>query len=182
MSTGLPTTPPPYRPRSNKTASTFTLLLCIILSGDIQLNPSPISEIQTTNHVDPTQLNSLIDRTNTNNTSQTSDLTFGSNPQNTSTPERSKKTKRNTLNAILFNTNSVKSITKIAQLKTTIQSNNPDIMFLVETKIDENYPTYSFLPPNYKAIRKDRSIHGGGVLIAFRDDIVAEPLTNLNSN
>ena len=55
-------------------------------------------------------------------------------------------------------------------------------MFPVETKIDENYPTYSFLPPNYNAIRKDRSIHGGGVLIAFRDDIVAEPLTNLNSN
>ena len=156
--------------------------MCIILSGDIQLNPGPISEIQTTNHVDSTQLNSLIDRTNTNNTSQTSDLTFGPNPQNTSTPERRKKTKRNTLNAILINTNSVKSITKIAQLKTTIQSNNPDIMFLVETKIDENYPTYSFLPPNYNAIRKDRSIHGGGVLIAFRDDIVAEPLSNLNSN
>ena len=76
----------------------------------------------------------------------------------------------------------MKSITKTTQLKTTIQSNNPDIMFVVETKIDENYPTYSFLPPNYTAIRKDRSIHGGGVLIAFRDDIVAEPLTNLNSN
>jgi exonuclease III len=159
--------------------------LCIILSGDIQLNPGPISkdtEILTTNHVDPTRSNSLIDRTNTNDTSQTYDLTFGPNPQNTSTPERSKKTKRNTLNAILINTNSIKSITKTTQLKTTIQSNNPDIMFLVETKIDENYPTYSFLPPNYNAIRKDRSIHGGGVLIAFRDDIVAEPLTNLNSN
>ena len=55
-------------------------------------------------------------------------------------------------------------------------------MFLIETKIDENYPTYSFPQPNYNAIRKDRTIHGGGVLIAFRDDIVAEPLTNLNSN
>ncbi|KAK2157011.1 hypothetical protein NP493_1918g00001 [Ridgeia piscesae] len=183
-STRLPTTPPPYRPRSNKTATTFTLLLCIILSGDIQLNPGPISEdteILTTNHVDPTRSNSLIDRTNTNDTSQTYDLTFGPNRQNTSTPERSKKTKRNTLSAILINTNSIKSITKTTQLKTTIQSNNADIMFLVETKIDENYPTYSFLPPNYNAIRKDRSIHGGGVLIAFRDDIVADHL-NLNSN
>ena len=120
--------------------------------------------------------------TNTNDTSQTYDLTFVPNPQNISTPQRSKKTKRNTLIAILINTNSIKSITKTTQLKTTIQSNNPDIMFLVETKIDKNYPTYSFLPPNYNAIRKDTSIHGGGVLIAFRDDIVAEPLTNLNSN
>ncbi|KAK2172998.1 hypothetical protein NP493_911g00008 [Ridgeia piscesae] len=86
-STGLPTTPPPYKPRSNKTATTFTLLLCIILSGDIQLNPGPISEDTdnlTTNHVDPILLNSLIDRTNTNDTSQTYDITFGPNPQNTS--------------------------------------------------------------------------------------------------
>ncbi|KAK2174810.1 hypothetical protein NP493_776g01052 [Ridgeia piscesae] len=90
----LPTTPPPYRPRSNKTVTTFTILLCIILSGDIQLNPGPISEdteILTTNHADPTRLNSLIDRTNTNDTSQTYDLTIEPNPQNTSTPERSKK-------------------------------------------------------------------------------------------
>ena len=70
--------------------------------------------------------------TNTNDTSQTYDLTFVPNPQNISTPERSKKTKRNTLNAILINTNSIKSIIKTTQLKTTIQSNNPDIMFLVE--------------------------------------------------
>ena len=115
-------------------------------------------------------------------TSQTWDPTFGPNPQNASTPERRKKTKRNTLSGILINTNSVKSIAKTTQLKTTIHSNNPDIIFLVETKIDENYPTYSFLPPNYSAIRKDRNTHGGGVLIAFRDDIVVEPLTKLNSS
>ena len=82
----------------------------------------------------------------------------------------------------MINTNSVKSIQKAIQLKTTIQSNNPDIIFLVETKLDENYATHSFLPPNYEAIRKDKNVHGGGVLIAFRDIIVAEPLQNLNSN
>ena len=40
-STGLLITPRPYKPRSNKTATNFTVLLCIILSGDIQLNPGP---------------------------------------------------------------------------------------------------------------------------------------------
>ena len=41
-STGLLITPPSYKPRSNnKTATKFTVLLCIILSGDIQLNPGP---------------------------------------------------------------------------------------------------------------------------------------------
>ena len=49
-------------------------------------------------------------------------------------------------------------------------------------KLDENYATYSFLPPNYEAIRKNRSVHVSGVLIAFSDDIVAESLQNFNSN
>ena len=52
----------------------------------------------------------------------------------------------------------------------------------VETKLDSNYQTYSFLPPNCVAIRKDRNAHGGGVLVAFGDDITAESLDNLNSN
>ena len=40
-STGLLIIPPPHKPRLNKTATHFTVLLCIILSGDIQLNPGP---------------------------------------------------------------------------------------------------------------------------------------------
>ena len=107
---------------------------------------------------------------------------FGPNPQNASTPERQKRTQGNSLKGIFINTNSVKSIEKATQLKATIHYSNPDIIFLVETKLDSNYQTYSFLPANYVAIRKDRNAHGGGVLIAFRDDITAEPLDNLNSN
>ena len=115
-------------------------------------------------------------------TSQNAGLIFAPNPQNTSTPKRHKKTQGNTLKGIFINTNSVKSIEKATQLKATIQSKNPDIIFLVETKLDENYATRSFLPPNYEAIRKDRNVHGGGVLVAFRNNIVAEPLQHLNSN
>ena len=107
---------------------------------------------------------------------------FGPNPQNASTPERQKRTLGNSLKGILINTNSVNSIEKATQLKATIHYSDPDIIFLVETKLDNNYQTYSFLPPNYVAIRKDRNAHGGGVLIAFRDDITAESLDNLNSN
>ena len=43
--------------------------------------------------------------------------TFGPNPQNASTPERQKRTQRNSLKGILINTNSVKSIEKATQLK-----------------------------------------------------------------
>ena len=107
---------------------------------------------------------------------------FGPNTQNASTPERQKRTQGNSLKGILINTNSVKSIEKASQLKATIHYSNPDIIFLVETKLDSNYQTYSFLSPNYVAIRKDRNAHGGGVLVAFRDDITAESLDNLNLN
>ena len=113
-------TPPPHRPRSNKTATTFTLLLCIILSGDVQLNPRPSPEdieISTANSFDPVRFNSLIDKTNTNDTYQNCDLTFGPNSQNASTPELRKNTKCKTLIATLINTNSVKSITKNNQIK-----------------------------------------------------------------
>ena len=107
---------------------------------------------------------------------------FGPNPQNASTPERQKRTQGNSLKTILINTNSVKGIEKATQLKATIHYSNPDIIFLVETKLESNYQTYSFLPPNYVAIRKYRNAHGGGVLVAFRDAITAESLDNLNSN
>ncbi len=104
----------------------------------------------------------------------------GPNPQNASTPERQKRTQGNTTKGILINTNNVKSIEKATQLKATIHYSNPDIIFLVETKLDSNYQTYSFLPPIYVAIRNYRNAHGGGVLVAFRDDVTAESLDNLN--
>ena len=163
-----------------------------MVEGDIHPNPGPyghpIPNITTSPSRNEqsistnTQSDSSTLSTPTLHTSQNAGLIFAPNPQNTSTPERHKKTQGNTLKGIFINTNSVKSIEKATQLKATIQYNNPDIIFLVETKLDANYATYSFLPPNYEAIRKDRNVHGGGVLIAFRDNIVAEPLQNLNSN
>ena len=66
---------------------------------------------------------------------------FGPNPQNASTPERQKRTQGNSLKCIIFNTNSVKSIEKATQLKATIHYSNPDIILLVETKLDSNYQT-----------------------------------------
>ena len=139
--------------------------------------PTFSSDEQSTSYTDSYELNNAIFYDHDNE-----EPTFGPNPQNASTPERQKRTQGNSLKGILINTNSVKSIEKATQLKATIHYSNPDIIFLVETKLDSNYQTYSFLPPNYVAIRKDRNAHGGGVLIAFRDDITAESLDNLNSN
>ena len=38
-----------------------------------------------------------------------------------------------------------------------------------ETKLSNDQATYSFLPPNYIAYRKDRNEHGGGVMLAHKD-------------
>ena len=148
--------------------------------GIPNFTPSPSRNKQSNSNY--TSSDSSILNTPTLHTSQNAGLILAPNPQNTSTPERHKKTQGNTLKGIFINTNSVKGIEKATQLKATTQSNNPDIIFLVETKLDANYATHSFLPPNYEAIRKDSNVHGGGVLIAFRDNIVAEPLQNLISN
>ena len=51
-------------PGKKKTATKFTLLLCIILSGDVQLNPGPFSEDTETSTAvsfDPLLINSFID-------------------------------------------------------------------------------------------------------------------------
>ena len=82
---------------------------------------------------------------------------------------------------MLINSNSVKSNNKISQRQATINATNPDIIHLVETKLDSSIPTYSFLPFNYEAIRNDRNLHGGGVLIAVRNDIIADPQDKLNT-
>ena len=108
-------------------------------------------------------------------------LCFAPNPANTSTPERKNVKTKSKLRAMLINCNSVKSNNKISQLQATIHATDPDIILLVETKLDSSISTYSFLPFNYEAIRNDRNIHGGGVLIAVRTDIIADPQDKLNT-
>ena len=162
---------------SHPSRSLCSLVLRTLHCGIPNYTPTFSSDEQSTSYTDSYELNNAIFYDHDNE-----EPTFGPNPQNASTPERQKRTQGNSLKCILINTNSVKSIEKATQLKATIHYSNPDVIFLVETKLDSNYQTYSFLPPNYVAIRKDRNAHGGGVLIAFRDDITAESLDNLNSN
>ena len=107
--------------------------------------------------------------------------TFAPNPANTSTPGRKHVKTKSKLRAMLINCNGIKSNNKISQLQATKNATNPDIILLVETKLDSSIPTYSFLPFNYDAIRNDRNLHGGGVLIAVRNDIIADPQDKLNT-
>ena len=63
-------------------------------------------------------------------------------------------------------------------------STQPDIMVITETKIDSTVSSSEFLPPNYVGhIRKDRTLYGGGVMIAVRSGLVVDEVTveHLNS-
>ena len=55
-----------------------------------------------------------------------------------------------------------------------------DIMILVETKLDNSYPTSQFLIDSYSApFRRDRNKSGGGILVYVREDIPCK-LLNLH--
>ena len=94
---------------------------------------------------------------------------------NTSVESNVQRSEGSKLKAMLINCNSVKSTVKVSQKQAKTNSTNPDILFQVETKLDSSIPTCFFLPTNYEVIRKDRNTHGDGVLIALRNDIIADP-------
>ena len=80
--------------------------------------------------------------------------------------------KSGTLNNVvigLLNVNSFSS--KFDDFKTII-SGNVDVMIIVETKLDDSYPSSQFLINGYaRPIRQDRDKHGGGILLYLRQDI-----------
>ena len=65
-----------------------------------------------------------------------------------------------------------------------LTSLQPDIFLAVESKLDSSVFDAEFLPPTYRdspPIRKDRKRGGGGVFIAVREGLVAEHLTEFDS-
>ena len=75
-----------------------------------------------------------------------------------------------------INVNSIRN--KHAELFTIVDS-NIDILTIAETKLDCSFPTAQFLVDRYKEpARKDRSKHGGGLLVYVKEDIPSCLLTD----
>jgi len=66
---------------------------------------------------------------------------------------------------------SLKGLGKVAEFQEIIDRKSPDLILTCETKLGPEQATYSFLPPDYVAYRKDRSQHGGGVMLAHKQNI-----------
>ena len=89
-----------------------------------------------------------------------------------------KNIKINNINKLIVATLNVNSISnKFEQLKTFIIG-NIDILILVETKLDDTFPTSQFLIEGYlKPYRLDRNRNGGGILLYVREDIPSKELS-----
>ena len=76
--------------------------------------------------------------------------------------------------------NSIKSPTKKAEFRALIDLHKPDIVLGCESKLDSTIPTYSVFPSTYDIFRKDWTLHGGGVFIGVRNDIIATEQVHLD--
>ena len=81
------------------------------------------------------------------------------------------------LRILTLNANSAKG--KAAEISSICEYVKPDIIIMSETKLDKSVSSSEFLPERFQGhvIRKDRTIHGGGVLIAHRKGLVANPVS-----
>ena len=60
-----------------------------------------------------------------------------------------------------------------------IDYTDPDVLIITETKIDYTVHSHTseFLPStNFKAFRRDRTLKGGGVMIAVKEQFTANEL------
>ena len=71
-----------------------------------------------------------------------------------------------------MNVNSAKG--KPAEIANILDYTKPDVVVMSETKLDKSCYTSEFLPKNYTAFRRDRTINGGDVLIATKKGLVAD--------
>lgn len=72
------------------------------------------------------------------------------------------------LKLLQWNAQGATTQSTITQIDHRINKENIDIVFIVETFLNE---THEFKLTNFVVYRCDRSTHGGGVLIAIRNNI-----------
>ena len=108
-----------------------------------------------------------------NLSSVSSGASTSTQPHVTATRSANPAIKQANFRTIVVNCNSVKG--KQAELAHLLSYTDADAVLMCETKLDSSVSVSEFLPPNYQCIaRKDRNIHGGGVLIAIKSNFIAE--------
>ena len=82
--------------------------------------------------------------------------------------------KKQNFRALVVNCDSI--MNKRIELENLVNSTDPDIIIMTESKLKSSTLNSEFLPPGYKASCKDRTSEDGGgvVMIATRDSLITE--------
>ena len=82
------------------------------------------------------------------------------------------------------NNNNKKKKQKKLELLAFLDFHQPHVVAIQETKIDSSIATSELFPETYaySVYRKDRSIHGGGVMLLVHKDISHMPITELEND
>ena len=86
------------------------------------------------------------------------------------------------LKLISLNINSIRG--KKLDLLAFLDVHNPHIVAIQETQIDSSIATSELFPETcpYNIFRKDRNLHGGGVMLLIHKDIPHMPLSELEND
>ena len=81
-----------------------------------------------------------------------------------------------------MNINSIRG--KKHELLAFLDFHQPHVVAIQETKIDSSIATSELFPETcpYSVYRKDRNLHGGGVMLLVHKDIQHMPITELENN
>ena len=84
--------------------------------------------------------------------------------------------KGNNLRTLIANANGIRS--KLATLEAACDYLKPDVIIISETKVIHSVSNQEIVPEQFASncFRRDRSFHGGGVLIAVREGISCVPV------
>ena len=85
------------------------------------------------------------------------------------------------LKIMSLNCCSLRSLPKRNQLGVLLFNYDIDLVFECESHIDQSFSSSEILPKNYKIIRKDCFLGGGGVFIGFRDNLNISEVSELTT-
>ena len=72
-----------------------------------------------------------------------------------------------------INANSIAGF-KLCEIKQWLTHGLFDILVITETKVNETFPNCHFHVDGFRFVRRDRNIHGGGIMMYIRSDIIYE--------
>ena len=97
-------------------------------------------------------------------------------------PNTRSKVKKGKLKFMTINCQGLKGKQRQKFLATIIDTEKPDIIMGQESKLDQNYKDSEVFPTGYLVKRKDRNAHGGGVFIAYRDNMIVTEVKGVGNN